>query len=246
MKIRTWEIYLAVALIVASVLLYIAHYLIFLDIHHIAIYTLGDIAFLPIEVLLVTLVIHRLLERRDLRRKLEKLNMVIGVYFSAVGTHLLALLSDHDPGIESIRGRLQVQGTWTAAEFDRVRKLLSEHPMRVRVEDLDLVALRSFLGRREDLLIRMLENPILLEHESFTDLLRATFHLAEELQQRKDLERCSGADRTHVCVDIERIYGHLIREWLNYMEYLKTNYPYLFSLAMRTNPFDVQATVEIP
>jgi hypothetical protein len=26
------------------------------------------------------------------------------------------------------------------------------------------------------------------------------------------------------------------------MEYLKVNYPYLFSLAMRTNPFDRQAS----
>jgi len=245
MKIRTWELYLAAALIVASVLLYTAHYLVFLDLHHIAIYTLGDIAFLPVEVLLVTLVIHRLLERRDLRRRLEKLNMIIGVFFSAVGTHLLALLSDHDPGLENIRGRLVVRGTWTAAEFDRVRNLIAEHPPQVRGEDLDLVALRDYLAGREDILVRMLENPLLLEHESFTELLRATFHLAEELQRRKDLGQCSGADRTHVCTDIERVYGCLIREWLNYMEHLKNNYPYLFSLAMRTNPFDERAAVEL-
>jgi hypothetical protein len=29
------------------------------------------------------------------------------------------------------------------------------------------------------------------------------------------------------------------------MQHLKNNYPYLFSLAVRTNPFDPQATVEI-
>jgi len=34
----------------------------------------------------------------------------------------------------------------------------------------------------------------------------------------------------------------LVQEWLDYMEYLKVNYPYLFSLAMRTNPFDRKAS----
>jgi hypothetical protein len=29
-------------------------------------------------------------------------------------------------------------------------------------------------------------------------------------------------------------------EWLDYMKYLKANYPDLFSLAIRTNPFDPQ------
>ena len=29
-------------------------------------------------------------------------------------------------------------------------------------------------------------------------------------------------------------------EWIVYMKYLKNNYPFLFSLAVRTNPFDVR------
>jgi hypothetical protein len=32
-------------------------------------------------------------------------------------------------------------------------------------------------------------------------------------------------------------------EWLTYMQYLKQYYPYLFSLAMRKNPFDRNASV---
>jgi hypothetical protein len=29
------------------------------------------------------------------------------------------------------------------------------------------------------------------------------------------------------------------------MKHLKADYPYLFSLAMRTNPFDSQATIQV-
>jgi len=36
----------------------------------------GDLAFLPLEVLLVVVIIERLLARREMQAKLEKLNMV--------------------------------------------------------------------------------------------------------------------------------------------------------------------------
>ena len=44
---------------------------------------------------------------------------------------------------------------------------------------------------------------------------------------------------------MQRGYVLLIKEWLAYMAHLKTRYPYLFSLALRTNPFDPFATPEI-
>lgn len=45
--------------------------------------------------------------------------------------------------------------------------------------------------------------------------------------------------------DIRRTYSRIVLEWLHYMEHLKEDYPYLFSLAMRTNPFDPEAKVEV-
>ena len=61
-KHHPWQGRLVFGLAILSVALYLVHYAVFRDWHHILIYTLHDIAFLPIEVLLVTLVIHRLLE----------------------------------------------------------------------------------------------------------------------------------------------------------------------------------------
>ena len=93
--------------------------------------------------------------------------------------------------------------------------------------------------------MRLLENPNLLEHETFTELLWAVFHLAEELSHRESVEGLTTADYQHLAGDIKRAYELLIREWVIYMKHLKTSYPYLFSLAMRTNPFDPNASVEI-
>jgi hypothetical protein len=97
------------------------------------------------------------------------------------------------------------------------------------------------LGKR-DFLLRLLENPNLLEHETFTEHLRAVFHLTEELTSREDLMGLPDTDYAHLSGDIQRAYGLLVHQWLDYMRHLKDNYPYLFSLAMRINPFDQSAS----
>jgi hypothetical protein len=245
MNNRGWTLYLAVALIVLSVFLYALHFVIFQDLYHIEIYLLGDLAFLPIEVLLVTIILHGLLENRDRETKLQKLNMVIGVFFSVVGTRLLTVFSDHDPGMASLKKELQISESWQAQDFARVDTELSLHSCGVVISDIDLSGLRAFLSSNEDFLIRLLENPLLLEHESFTGLLQAVFHLTDELEHRKDLTLLPENDLKHISGDICRAYQLLLSQWLMYMHYLKDNYPYLFSLAVRTNPFDEKASAMI-
>ena len=83
MKRFSWQILLGLSLIALSIVFYLLHYAIFGDPHHIFIFLIGDIAFVFIQVLLVTLIIHQLLNMREKRARLEKLNMVIGAFFSS-------------------------------------------------------------------------------------------------------------------------------------------------------------------
>jgi hypothetical protein len=221
---------------------YLIHYVIFRDPHHIFIYLVGDIAFVFIEVLLVTLIIHRLLGEREKRARLEKLNMVIGTFFSEVGTRLLAYFSDFDPKLDRIRKELVVTSHWSEQEFLDVSKRLKNYDYGVEIQKVGFEDLRGFLEGKKGFLLRLLENPNLLEHESFTELLRAVFHLTEELAAREDVRQLPDTDCAHLCGDINRAYIFLVHQWLDYMKYLKDNYPYLFSLAMRTNPFDQDAS----
>jgi hypothetical protein len=242
MKRIRWQILLGLGLMLLSAVLYFVHYLIFKDAHHIFLYLLGDIAFVPIEVLFVTLIIHQLLNTRDKRSRLEKLNMVIGAFFSEVGTKLLGYLSDFDPQLENIRKDLLVSTTWSVKEFLTLSKRLRHYDYRIDIHKVVLKDLQKFLVGKRDFLVRLLENPSLLEHETFTELLRAVFHLTEELESREDLRNLPPTDYAHLAGDTKRAYGLLVYEWLDYMKYLKYNYPYLFSLAIRTNPFDKAAS----
>jgi hypothetical protein len=242
MKRFSWQVLLGLSLIVLSTVFYLIHYVVFRDPHHIFIFLVGDIAFVFIEVLMVTLIIHRLLSEREKRARLEKLNMVIGTFFSEVGTRLLAYFSDFDPKLDQIREELVVTSHWSEQEFLNVSKRLKNYDYGVEIQEVGLEDLRSFLEEKKGFLLRLLENPNLLEHESFTELLRAVFHLAEELVAREDVRQLPDTDCAHLCRDINRAYILLVHQWLDYMKYLKDSYPYLFSLALRTNPFDQDAS----
>jgi hypothetical protein len=232
-------------LVLLSVLFYVLHYVIFRDPHHIFIYFLGDVAFVFIEVLLVTLIIHQILSERERRAMRKKLHMVIGAFFSEVGTTLLEYFREFDTNAETIAKQLVVDAHWSPEDFEKMRRALINHDYGIDSRTGDLPGLQEFIVEKRPFLLRLLENPNLLEHEEFTELLWAVFHLADELSHRPSVDNLSETDCRHLSGDIKRAHALLVREWLSHMEHLKADYPYLFSLAMRTNPFDPNASVEL-
>jgi len=230
-------IILAVILIAISALLYFVHYLIFKDVHHIFIYMVGDLAFLPLEVFLVVVVIERVLASREKQAIMQKLNMVVGAFFSEVGNELLQKLLACFDKSGNISPHLAVKPSWTHADFNKAIAFARTIDGEVDFSGLDLDGLKKFLVQKRQFLLALLENPNLLEHERFTDLLWATFHLTEELESRESLTGLPQADIKHIAGDTQRVYRQLLVEWLFYVEHLKSKYPYLFSLVARTHPF---------
>ncbi|MDM7998559.1 MAG: hypothetical protein QUS33_00795 [Dehalococcoidia bacterium] len=233
---RQWFLVTAAAVLVAlSGIIYLVHYAIFRDAHHIFIYMVGDLAFLPLEVFLVALIIDRILERREKQAMLSKMNMVVGVFFSEMGTRLLGQLLPAFDRPQMIAG-LGVRHGWSAADFRRATELAEHLRPQADCRAISLEDLKVFLRQERDLLLRLLENPNLLEHERFTDMLWAVSHLAEELEARPQLRDLPQSDEAHIGQDIGRAFTALVAEWLDYVQYLKSHYPYLYSLVLRTHP----------
>jgi hypothetical protein len=230
-------IILAVILIGISALLYFVHYLIFRDVHHIFIYMVGDLAFLPLEVFLVVIVIERVLASREKQAIMQKLNMVVGAFFSEVGNDLLQRLLVCFEKSDDIRQHLDVKQNWSRADFNKALAFARTIDGEADFASLDLYGLKKFLVQKRQFLLALLENPNLLEHERFTDLLWATFHLTEELESRESLTGLPETDIKHIAGDTLRVYRLLVVEWLFYVAHLKSKYPYLFSLVARTHPF---------
>lgn len=241
----SWQLKLGIILLISSFVIYFLKFCILGDPENTYYYVFNALGFLPINVLLVTLVLNELLSVRARKERLEKLNMVIGIFFSEAGTDMLKTIARADKKISTLEDTLRVTRDWKDEDFLRVRKVMEEYPFQVDFSGIDLEKMRVYLKERRDFLLRLLENPMLLEHQTFTELLRAVFHLTEEISRRDCLSGLPEGDCGHLKGDVERIYRLLSLEWLSYMKHLHTHYPYLSSLAIRTNPFDSGARVVV-
>jgi len=186
---------------------------------------------------LLTTLTQWFIQRGQMKLHRHRQNMLIGVFFTEVGNQLLRIFSRFDPHVDTVRQDFMVQPEWTGEEFQHLKRHLSGYHYNIDKTLLELEPLREYLRDKGDLLVRQLENQDLIENESFSELLWAIVHLRDELVARTRLDDLPETDLDHIIVDIHRAYSHLTRQWLDYMLYLKNRYPFLFSLALRTNPF---------
>lgn len=240
MKKRTLKIPLIVILLVClSAAVYLIQYWIFTRPEDTAFYFLEDLAFVPISVLLVTLGLNTVLNRRDRQATLEKVSIVVNEFYAEAGSSLISALRSYIINSGEISVRLRLQADWQDKEFDAVRAYLADYPLKVEIGNNDLSSLLYLLESRKDHILRLFENANLMEHDSFTDMLWAVYHVYDELRSRDslDLQTLPAADIRHLNLDIERALRLLLLEWIGSMRAMRCRYPYLYSLEVRKCPF---------
>lgn len=202
-------------------------------------------AFVPLQVIIVTLVLDKLLTAREKQEKLLKLNIIISAFFSELGAVAISRMTSSNQNLSALQVGLSVDSGWNDAEFNKASNMVKGFKFEVESTELQLSSLREFLRANKPYLLRMFDNPNLLEHDAFTEMLWALLHVVEELESRESLEGLPKNDIAHLSNDVMRAYRFLTIEWVCYMKYLKKDYPYLFSLATRKNPFQGKSSVII-
>ena len=177
------------------------------------------------------------LGRKEAIERTRKVNMIVGVFFSEAGTPLIRKLKRSITGSDALNSTLFVQPEWTERDFQDAKMRLGTLDFEIDIHTVDLLEIHQLLRGKRTLFVQLMQHPVLFEHEAFTDLLNAVFHLEEELSAREIFEDLPETDLNHLAGDTKRVVSLIVIQWLEYMLHLKTNYPYLFSLAVRTNPF---------
>ena len=223
MKLKnfTWEIRLACLLIAVSVIIYAVKFLFFGDngASNTLSYIFNSLGFLPINILIVTLIINRLLTMRAKREQQEKTRMVIGLFFSEMGDTLLRKMVQWDKSPETLRENMMVKNTWTNGQYAAAKDHASKLFTRTVPSPDDLNDIRELFIRNHDFMLRLIENPVLLEHNTVSKLLQDLFHLGEELESRSDLRTLPATDLAHLTGDVNRVYCQLTTAWLEHMKY---------------------------
>ena len=236
-KDRKDTIKLVGILLLASLILYIINFLLFRDLHHIGMFFTEDLAFIPIEVLVTVMIIEKALERREKKNKIRKINLLIEVFFEEVGNELLTAIASRDKGCHKISCLLPKDHGKISDSYKEIKEAIENYNCSLKLDENDIDHIYEILCENKEGLIRFIENPYLVEHDIFTDLLQSSIHLYSEIKVRKKNGKLSETDISHLNVDILRMYKYLSKEWLVYIQYIEKEYPFLYTFALDHAPF---------
>ena len=187
MKKINENFFLGVLLIFVSIVFYALQITIFQKPQDTLFYLMQDLAFLPLQVVIVTIVLQKILSGREKKTRLRNINMEISAFFGEAGTEIILCLLQFSPRCEELKEQLEITDKWNNADFKRASKLLREYNFVMDSHSGSLAELKQLLIAKRSFLLRMIENPNLLEHDTFTDTLWSIFHLTDELVARANL-----------------------------------------------------------
>lgn len=215
-------------LIALSGLMFFIHYLVFGQAMNTAYYSLMNLCFIPINSLVVTIILEKLIDYRAKKERMEKINMLVGIFFTEVGGKLMRLIIDADEGAKNY-----------IVDFDDLNKIkrnLDNYNYQVNMECIDLKSIKDVLVENNNLFVTLISNESILNHQIFTDLLMSVIHLRDEIifmEKDKGVEM----NANHLESDVIRVYKNITIQWVHYLEYLNKSYPFLYNNAIRVNPF---------
>ncbi|MGC8491330.1 MAG: hypothetical protein ACP5SH_06305 [Syntrophobacteraceae bacterium] len=211
----SWKMKVAFVLMGSSAILSLLHVLVFADLHSLLFYLALDVVFVPIQVLLVTVLIEQLMNERERQTMLRKLNMVIGAFFGQVGNTLIKMMGATCIDSSPLEQTLAVAQDWRKSHYREAAEFIQDYRWKFDLHKVRLQDLKELLLESRHFMLGLLQNPNLLEHDSFSDLLLAICHLTEELEARGSLQQLPRSDLNHLENDIQRAFTLLVREWLS-------------------------------
>ena len=186
--------------------------------------------------------VETMVNRQEAEARTRKINMVIGAFFSEAGVPLIKLVRSSIHDNEHLDSELKIEDAWTDQQFREAEQRLGTWNFDVDIRMVDIPAVHALLKDRRAFLVQLIQHPALFEHESFSDLLSAVFHLEEELI-------CTGGTGTTARIglfsSVERhAPGHQQADCpvggVPAAHACPLSVP--VSLAIRTNPFDPNAS----
>lgn len=219
---------ISIILVVLSAIMFLIHYLVFGQAVNTAYYSLMNLCFIPINSLVVTIILESLIDYKAKQERMEKLNMLVGIFFTEVGSKLMHLIISADNNAKNYIVSFE--------DLSKVKSQIDKHDYKINMDDINIEAIKSVLVQNSNLFINLISNENILQHEIFTDLIMSVIHLRDEIIfMENDIH--GELDKRHLENDIIRVYKNITIQWVYYLEYLNKFYPFLYNNAIRVNPF---------
>ncbi len=219
------------ALVLVSVCIYLLQLVIFHDPHNTFFYILQDMAFMPFTIAIATIVVGEVMNSREKKERVEKTRMLTSSFFTELGAGLMQELLEHAEYEEDLEQILHRDLYDEKTDQEQLQKKVLNAAVKVNLTEESYSALMRMITERQTMLLVISSNPVLLDHECFTDLLWGIFHLIDEYRLRGEYQKLSEADLVHLEHDFETVLRLLIVNWITNVRYMKQTYPNFFGTA---------------
>ena len=218
------------ALIVLSAAIYLLQVLIFHDERTTAFYLLQDLAFMPVTIAIATLVVGELVEEREKKERLEKTKMLTSSFFTGIGAFLIReilQMTDADGLVYEV----VKNGAEQSGRVGEVQKQLQSVKLNVHMDAAGYTKIQQIIRSNQTNILVIASNPLIIEHECFSEMLWGVFHLMDEFRLRGSWDDLSEQDIEHFNQDFEKVLRLLLMNWAGNVRYLKETYPAFYAAA---------------
>lgn len=172
MNKRLYYLLLILLFSTLSVTMYSIQTLLFHDPKNTIFYLFQDLAFIPVQALIATLLLNRFVDLIQRMQSIKKINVIVSAFFSELGTAVLCMFAELNDNNPEFTDSVDVLKASTVNETRRVRndlkRQINEFPFKINVTPERLTAMSQLLVEKKSFMIGMLENSSLMEHDSFT------------------------------------------------------------------------------
>ncbi len=221
---------IVLALLLISAVIYLLQILIFHDPETTAFYIFQDFAFMPVTIAIATLMVGEVMDAQEKKSRIEKTRMLTSTFFSGVGVALSKTLFEIAEPKEEIRDILGLRCSCNT-ELEEAQARIQALPLHISLTGNTYNRIMEQIRGERSSLMTMASNPLLFEHEDFTELLWSLFHLMDEYQLRGSFETLSAEDLKHLNQDMEKMFRQLLLNYVANAMYLRQTYPHLYSSA---------------
>lgn len=227
-----------IPLIAIIIVFYIVYYLMFDNATEVLTSMIDNIVSVPFSVLITGILFNYILNRKDREREAEKVNMLVGVFYSEIGNSLLDIMVNSDECIDEIRDKALITPDWKEEDYIKLVDDFEKFDYCINLDKIDFDKLKLILDEATPMIIDLLSGNVLQNKEEFTEIIVAVFHLRCEIDDRYGEDELAEYEKEHLEKDIDIVYKLLAQRWVEYMAHIQNVHPQLFVKALIKSPFD--------
>lgn len=225
-------------IVAITVCFYAIYYLLLHNKDDIITSIMDNIISVPFNVLITGILFDYILNRKTRKIEEEKIDMVIGIFYTEVGNELLKMMTKADECIELVRSDLLATYDWEEENYENAIKILDQMDYCVDIDKIDISEMKLLLDKSTPLIIDLLSGNVLKNKIDFTEIVVSVFHLRCEFNERIIQDELEEYEKEHLIDDIEVAYKLLAKRWYQYIYILQKEHPQLFVKALINSPFD--------